>query len=479
MEVIVARLFEGLYATRRNPSVQLSEKTTRLTHPFHSTDGLAALEGNARSCPNLLQSAQNYFNLFSIKLIIWFQFLFPTLRFSVHVFAFTGSPHAQFDAIFEVLRRDWSVTVIAPGAGGVSPQNVVTYPRPSVQISDRAERARVQFLSMAEAAKDAFVKMPFQPDLIFGQASFGCLAQLGGAFGGPIVAHVELPGLEYAMSRPSYPVAADTARTDLVVRGQVLGCLAQAHAIITPTQYSRSLLPANLQAKCSSLMEGFDTRAPLSVIDRRAVLHQTGLDPDKPMIGFFARTLELVRGFDRFLSAARHLAQARPDLQILIVGEATTRYGPDPEYERSGQSIAQRLLKEVPSDIQRRLYYTGFVEQSDMHALMDAADVAVYPIYEGAGTWGVFEALAGGTPVVASDRAFLPEIIEHGTSGILVDPDSKDALVNAVSWALDNSDAAARMGAAGKSTIAQSFSVEIAANGYRRVFETAFRQYRR
>ena len=45
----------------------------------------------------------------------------------------------------------------------------------------------------------------------------------------------------------------------------------------------------------------------------------------------------------------------------------------------------------------------------------------------------VIEAMAGGTPVVASDVGGIPEIVQHGTSGLLVPPGDASALRQALS----------------------------------------------
>jgi len=74
--------------------------------------------------------------------------------------------------------------------------------------------------------------------------------------------------------------------------------------------------------------------------------------------------------------------------------------------------------------------FTGWVEDDDKPALYSLADFFVFPsLYEGFGL-PVLEAMACGTPVVAADRASLPEIV--GDAGLLVDPED----VPGLAWAM-------------------------------------------
>ena len=63
---------------------------------------------------------------------------------------------------------------------------------------------------------------------------------------------------------------------------------------------------------------------------------------------------------------------------------------------------------------------TGFVEDDDLPALYNGADVFLYPsLFEGVGL-PVLEAMSCGVPVIASDSSSLTEIV--GDAGLLIDP---------------------------------------------------------
>jgi glycosyltransferase involved in cell wall biosynthesis len=74
--------------------------------------------------------------------------------------------------------------------------------------------------------------------------------------------------------------------------------------------------------------------------------------------------------------------------------------------------------------------FAGYVNDAELPGLYAAARVFAYPsLYEGFGI-PPLEAMACGTPVVASDRGALPEVL--GDAALLVDPENEDALAGAL-----------------------------------------------
>lgn len=92
-----------------------------------------------------------------------------------------------------------------------------------------------------------------------------------------------------------------------------------------------------------------------------------------------------------------------------------------------------------------RVNFIGAV--ADVPALIAEHDVVVMPSrWEGIGLV-VMEGMAAGRPVVASNVGGIPELIEHGKTGILVQPENPHALAEALAWVWEHQDAARAIGA--------------------------------
>jgi len=80
----------------------------------------------------------------------------------------------------------------------------------------------------------------------------------------------------------------------------------------------------------------------------------------------------------------------------------------------------------------RRVRWVGTVAGEERDALVASARASLVPVdWEEPGGTAVVESLALGTPVVGFRRGCLPELVEHGRTGLLVEPGDEDALAAA------------------------------------------------
>jgi glycosyltransferase involved in cell wall biosynthesis len=121
----------------------------------------------------------------------------------------------------------------------------------------------------------------------------------------------------------------------------------------------------------------------------------------------------------------------------------------------------KRILAEAAAaGAQDRIRFLDYVRDEDLPVLYSGATLFCYPsLYEGFGL-PVLEAMACGTPVVASNTTSLPEVA--GQAAILVDPTDCEELAAALDLVLDDTRRRESMRAAGLKQVA-SFSWERAA----------------
>ncbi len=97
--------------------------------------------------------------------------------------------------------------------------------------------------------------------------------------------------------------------------------------------------------------------------------------------------------------------------------------------------------------------FTGYVSDVEKAVLMRGARAFAFPsLYEGFGL-PVLEAQSAGVPVVCSNTSSLPEVA--GDAALLVDPLDVPAIAMALSTALFDEPARARLSAAGRANLAR------------------------
>jgi glycosyltransferase involved in cell wall biosynthesis len=88
--------------------------------------------------------------------------------------------------------------------------------------------------------------------------------------------------------------------------------------------------------------------------------------------------------------------------------------------------------------LEEEVFFPGYIPREELPLWYNAADIFVYPsLYEGFGL-PVLEAMACGTPVVASNTSSLPEVV--GESGLLVDPADAEGMAEAMRRVLSDRD---------------------------------------
>ena len=167
-------------------------------------------------------------------------------------------------------------------------------------------------------------------------------------------------------------------------------------------------------------------------------------------------TLEPRKNLPRLLEAYARIPQ-RGEVRLVLAGCRGWLYGDIFETLRR-----QRLEGEV--------LLTGYCPEADLPALYSGASVLVYPsLYEGFGM-PILEAMACGTPVIASNRGAMAEVA--GDAAVLVDPEDTAAIADAVSRLLEDASARESLAARGLERAA-AFSWEAAARRTRAVFQEA------
>lgn len=186
--------------------------------------------------------------------------------------------------------------------------------------------------------------------------------------------------------------------------------------------------------KLDVVLNGIDDRfrRPPPEAETRATLAAHGLAPGYLL---FVGNPKPHKNLERLLEACRRLLERRPDAPpLVLVGEREGAGSPLPGWiARAGLGSHVRRLGHLPDDALPALY-------------RGAAMLLQPSLWEGFGL-PVAEAMAAGTPVVASRRGALPEIA--GDAALLVDPEDVEALAAAISTLLDDPERRAELGRRG------------------------------
>ncbi|GHF41993.1 glycogen synthase [Streptomyces griseosporeus] len=195
-------------------------------------------------------------------------------------------------------------------------------------------------------------------------------------------------------------------------------------------------------------------------------LARIGVDPGRPYVLFVGR-ITRQKGVDHLLRAVRGID---PAAQVVLCAGA-----PDtPEIDREFRELFEELSR-VRDGV---FWIPRMLPRPEVIQLLTHAAVFVCPsVYEPLGIVNL-EAMACGTPVVASRVGGIPEVVDDGRTGVLVplDDDFEAGLARALDAVIGDPQAARRMGEAGRERAVEEFGWDAVARRTVRLYEEILKQ---
>ena len=157
----------------------------------------------------------------------------------------------------------------------------------------------------------------------------------------------------------------------------------------------------------------------------------------------FVGRLAAVKGVPVLFEALALARQSRPNLRLTLIGDGPERSILEAEAEPLGDAVR----------------FVGYQSQDAVALALKRADALVLPSFAEGVPVVLMEAMAAGIPVIATQIAGIPELVEHGISGLLVPPGDSGALANAILSSLADPDLKVAMGEAGRAKVTRDFNI--------------------
>lgn len=176
-----------------------------------------------------------------------------------------------------------------------------------------------------------------------------------------------------------------------------------------------------------------------------------------------------MRGFDIFMRVAQRVARERSNVLFAVAGSDRTFYGWD-QIAVGTPHFKQWVLDRGDYDLSRFLFL-GHIEPAELAALLSLSDVHLYLTVPFVLSWSLFNALSCGCVVIGSDVAPVREVLEPGVNGLVEPLFDIDCLTRTTLKALDDPADFAPLAAAGRRTIEERYSLEVAIPELKDYFE--------
>jgi colanic acid/amylovoran biosynthesis glycosyltransferase len=247
------------------------------------------------------------------------------------------------------------------------------------------------------------------------------------------------------------PFSFTTHSHDLHVERRMLGAKVRAAKFaVTISEFNRQIMLAECDKD-----SGDKIRVIHCGISPTAFPRESVPKPVERLEIVCVAALRDVKGHCHLIDACRLLADRGVRFRCRLIGDGPLR----PQIEQQIASLG----------LQESVILLGGLGQKEVIDTLAASDVGVLTSIrtpegriEGIPV-ALMEAMATGLPVVASAIGGIPELVEHGHTGLLVPPGDPEAIAGALETLARDGDLAARMGAAGRDKVSGHFNQQASA----------------
>jgi glycosyltransferase involved in cell wall biosynthesis len=190
------------------------------------------------------------------------------------------------------------------------------------------------------------------------------------------------------------------------------------------------------------------------------------LDCEQINIGTI-RNLRPKYGLKYLIEATANLRKAHNNIKLSIIGDGVLRH----ELENQVSEL----------DIKEYVSFKGFIPNEKIVEYLNKFDIFVMPSIGEGETFGVaaVEAMATGLPVVASNIGGLPEVIDDGRTGILVEPGNVEDLTKALEFYILSKESRIEHGRNGRAKVEAQYNWQNNAEMMDRLYKKVIAEFSR
>jgi len=245
--------------------------------------------------------------------------------------------------------------------------------------------------------------------------------------------------------------------------------LQQCNAAYAPTEFQRSVFPAEYLPKIRTIFDGIDRtiyhgydEKLRATPEKRRTLKINGVEiaADTRVVTYVSRGFESMRGFDVFVRAAKLIAKRYPNVVFIVVGTDRVEYGFDRAYIEPKRSFRQWVMsREKDLDLSKFLF-VGRLKPPTLARLLAATDLHIYLTVPFILSWSLMDAMSCGAVVLGSATPPVMEMIRDGENGLLADFFDVEGLAEKAVRVLRDPAAHRPLGRAAEERIKLMYSVE-------------------
>ena len=172
----------------------------------------------------------------------------------------------------------------------------------------------------------------------------------------------------------------------------------------------------------------------------------------------YAGRFDLGKGIEYLIGAITHVVKKHDNCNFVFVGDGAIR--------QQAENLARKLK------VSKHVVFEGFVPYDKINKYYQRCDIVVVPsVWPEPFGRSLIEAMACGKPVVTTKVGGIPEVIENGKNGLLVEPANSQEMANAITTLLRDEEMRLKMGKRGRKIAEEKYNAEVIARRVLKIYE--------
>ncbi|MBD3249270.1 glycosyltransferase [Candidatus Woesearchaeota archaeon] len=182
---------------------------------------------------------------------------------------------------------------------------------------------------------------------------------------------------------------------------------------------------------------------------------------EEEIIILFLGSIKEIKGIDMFLNLAKSINDK--NVRFVIVGKCADKIN------QEGHYTLQQLMNQISGN--QKIKYIGW--RSDVENIYKISDIIIMPSQweEPFGLINI-EAGAAKKPIISTSVGGIPEIINHGENGFLVEKDDLDSMIKYTKLLINNKGLRVKMGEKGRMIVEDKFNAKKNVREIEKIYES-------
>jgi glycosyltransferase involved in cell wall biosynthesis len=188
--------------------------------------------------------------------------------------------------------------------------------------------------------------------------------------------------------------------------------------------------------------------------------------PSKTPVILFLSNIDKTKGVFIFLEALSYLIKRNFEIEALLVGGIVA-------------SVPEKMLHQKINDynLTNNVTYLGPKFGKEKEEILSNSDIFVFPTYKDAFPLVILEAMRAGLPILSTKEGAIPEIVDDGKTGLLVEKKNARDLADKIELLLKDDKLRSKMGKESQLKFLEKYSSDIFEKNLNNIFKKILREF--